>query len=187
VILPLMLATVVADLVGRSLMRDSILTEKLTRRGLRVGRDYVVDPYRTVTAGDILTADVETLPASATVAQALARFGQGRHKAFPMVDDGRCVAVLNRADLLFGEASPDEPARDHAGPVVAVRPNDLAVTVLERMLEDQVDHVLVLDGDELRGICTRTDLLRVRERQFAQERRQPGLAASLNRLRAGEA
>lgn len=186
VILPLMLATVVADLVGRSLMRDSILTEKLTRRGLRVGRDYVVDPFRTVTAAEIMTADVETLPSTITVGRALDRFAEGRHTAFPLMDGGRCVALLNRVDLLFGETPEDDLATKHAGPVVAVGPGDLAVTVLERMIEEQADHVLVLDGDEVRGICTRTDLLRVRGRQFAQERRQPGLAAALGRLRAGE-
>ena len=36
VILPLMLATVLADLVASALMRDSLMTEKLARRGLRV-------------------------------------------------------------------------------------------------------------------------------------------------------
>jgi H+/Cl- antiporter ClcA/CBS domain-containing protein len=187
VILPLMLATVVADLVGRSLMRDSILTEKLTRRGLRVGRDYVVDPFRTITAAEIMTTEVETLPSTTTVGEAFARFAEGRHTAFPLMEGGRCVAVLNRVDLLFGDAPDSDLATTHAGPVVAVAPADLAVSVLECMLEEQVDHVLVLDGDDVQGICTRTDLLRVRERQFAQERRQPGLAAAIGRLRTGEA
>ena len=52
VILPLMLATVVADLVAGALMRDSIMTEKLTRRGLRVHTDYEVDRFRTVPVAD---------------------------------------------------------------------------------------------------------------------------------------
>src|SRR5207253_7640157 len=38
-ILPLMLATVLASLIAATLMRDSIMTEKLTRRGLRVPSD----------------------------------------------------------------------------------------------------------------------------------------------------
>ena len=64
VILPLMLATVIADLVAGALMRDSIMTEKLTRRGLRVHTDYEVDPFRTVPISDIMTTTVVTLPAS---------------------------------------------------------------------------------------------------------------------------
>jgi hypothetical protein len=40
-ILPLMLATVLAVLVASFLSRDSIMTEKLTRRGLRVPSDYL--------------------------------------------------------------------------------------------------------------------------------------------------
>ena len=43
VILPLMLASVMADLVAAALLRDSLMTEKLTRRGLRVQGDYEVD------------------------------------------------------------------------------------------------------------------------------------------------
>ena len=189
VILPLMLATVVADLVGRSLMRDSILTEKLTRRGLRVGRDYVVDPFRTITAGEIMTTEVESLAASTTVEEALRRFREGRHTAYPVVDADRPVAILDRADLLLGDVPPGDAVTEHAGPVVEVRPTDLAVTVLQRMLDEETDHVLVIDEGEVRGICTRTDLLRVRERQFAAERRQPGnlLDAAVTRLRAGEA
>ena len=47
----------------------------------------------------------------------------------------------------------------------------VALTV---MIDEQVEHVPVLDGDELVGICTRTDLLKVREDQREHERRQEG-------------
>ncbi len=77
VILPLMLATVIADLVADVLMRDSIMTEKLTRRGLRVHTDYEVDPFRTVPISDIMTTPLATLPACATVGDARSRFAAG--------------------------------------------------------------------------------------------------------------
>ena len=52
VILPLMLATVVADLVFNACSEHSIMTEKLHRRGLRVGRHYGVDPFSTRLVSD---------------------------------------------------------------------------------------------------------------------------------------
>src|SRR5207248_2803634 len=54
IILPLMLATVIADLVASALLRESLMTEKLARRGLRVSRDYHADPLGTT---PVLEAD----------------------------------------------------------------------------------------------------------------------------------
>jgi len=39
----------------------------------------------------------------------------------------------------------------------------------------------VMDGDRIVGICTRTDLLKVRRRQYELERPQDGLAAKAHR------
>ena len=189
VILPLMLATVVADLVARRLMADSILTEKLTRRGLRVRHDYEVDPFRTTTARQIMTADVETVSASASVGEVRRRLAGRGHSTYPVLNGEQVVGAINRGDLLGEDPEEDDLAVDHLRrDLVAVGPGDLAFTVLSRMLEEQVDHVLVLDGDRLVGICTRTDLLQIREQQLAAEHRQDGnWAAALSRLRAGEA
>lgn len=176
VILPLMLATVIADLVAGALMRDSIMTEKLARRGLRVRTEYEVDHFRTVPVAEIMTAEVETLPVTATVGEARDRLATGRHGAYPIVDDaGHCVGIVARGDVLRESGAEDEALLDHSSrDVVSVGPDDLAVTALQRMLEESVEHVPVLDGDRLVGICTRTDLMRIRERQFAQERHEDG-------------
>ena len=45
VVIPVMIATVLADLVFNAISEHSIMTEKLGRRGLRVGRHYGVDPF----------------------------------------------------------------------------------------------------------------------------------------------
>src|ERR1700730_9727896 len=54
-ILPLMLSTVMAVMVTSTVMRDSIMTEKLTRRGLRVPSDYHDDILRTTSVGEVMT------------------------------------------------------------------------------------------------------------------------------------
>jgi len=84
-----MLATVVADLVYSAVNEDSLMTEKLRRRGLHIGRHYGVDPFTTARAGDIMTTTVETLPATATADDARRRFLAGGHSAYPIVDGDR--------------------------------------------------------------------------------------------------
>src|SRR3954466_10177569 len=56
-VLPLMGTTVIAVLIAQWLMTDSIMTEKLTRRGLRVRGDYEVDRSKTTFVRDVMTVD----------------------------------------------------------------------------------------------------------------------------------
>ena len=178
VILPLMLATVIADLVYSAVNEDSLMTEKLRRRGLHVGRHYGVDPFTSAKVADIMTTTVETLPATATVGQVRARFAAGGHGAYPVVDGDRLVGIVARGDLLRDDCEDDERLIDHASTqVITVRPDDRAQAALRIMVDEAVEHVPVLDGDRLVGICTRTDLLKVRRRQYALEHPQDGLAA----------
>ena len=62
IILPLMLATVIADIVAGALLRESLMTEKLARRGLRVARDYQADILGTTLVREVMTTEVESLP-----------------------------------------------------------------------------------------------------------------------------
>ncbi len=74
VVIPVMIATVLADLVFNAISEHSIMTEKLGRRGVRVGRHYGVDPFTTALVSRIMTSPVITLPATATIADARDRF-----------------------------------------------------------------------------------------------------------------
>ena len=56
-------------------------------------------------------------------------------------------------------------------------------TALQRMLEEGVDHLPVVDGGRLVGMCTRTDVLHTRRKVIEHERAQGGW---VDRLRAGE-
>jgi H+/Cl- antiporter ClcA len=185
VILPLMIATVLADLVYSALSEHSLMTEKLTRRGLHVGRHYGVDPFTTVRVGRIMTTPVATVAASASVGEVRRLFLDGGHGAYPVVDDGGALAaIVARGDLLDDDITEDEPVLDHASTdVVCVGPDDTAVTVLHAMLDEQIEHVPVVEAGRLVGICTRTDLLKVRQQQFDLERHQDGLTVSQARRR----
>lgn len=179
VILPLMLASVLADLVYSAVNEDSLMTEKLRRRGLRIARHYGVDPFASTHVTDIMSTTVDTLPATATLGDARRRFGADGHGAYPIVEDDRVVGIVTRGDVLRSAGADEESLLIHATTeVVSVRPGDTAQAALRVMVEEQVEHVPVVDGDDrLVGICTRSDLLKVRRRQLDLEEVQAGVAA----------
>jgi H+/Cl- antiporter ClcA/CBS domain-containing protein len=184
VILPLMVATVLADLVYSAVVDDSLMTEKLRRRGLHLGRHYGVDPFTNTDVGSIMTTSVVTLDATATVGDARRLFAEAGHSAYPVVDGSTVVAIVTRGDVLRAEdADGTSPLLDHAAKdVVTVGPTDPAQRALRAMVDERVDHVPVVDpGGRLVGICTRTDLLEVRRRQLELEQPQAGLSARLRR------
>jgi H+/Cl- antiporter ClcA len=177
IILPLMLASVVAEAVAGSLLRDSLMTEKLTRRGLRVESDYAVDVLAGETVGSVMTPDVHALSPDATVGEARRRIQHDGHGAYPIVDDdGRCLAIIAREDVLQLEPGADtDPAIEHASTdVVTVTPDQSLVAALRVLLEEGIGHLPVVEDGHLVGMCTRTDILRARARSFDAEGRQPG-------------
>ncbi|MFN2626047.1 MAG: chloride channel protein [Mycobacteriales bacterium] len=177
VILPLMLASVVADVVAGALLHESLMTEKLARRGLRVRAEYETDILRTTVVADVMTRDVATVPADATVAEVQHAFDVGGHGARPVVDaDDRVVGILTRGDLLrhAEERAADSLLDVCATDVVTVAPADPVLVALRKIVEEGVEHLPVVAHGRLVGICTRTDILRARARQFELETHQPG-------------
>ncbi|MGH2720761.1 MAG: CBS domain-containing protein [Actinomycetota bacterium] len=80
------------------------------------------------------------------------------------------------SDLLSDPSSSGTPLLDLVDREPAVvLPTDTVLTALRRMLDSGADALVVVDRHRrLEGICTRTDILRARMRQFDQERRQDG-------------
>jgi CBS domain-containing protein len=184
VILPLMVATVLADLIMRSLLADSLLTEKLTRRGIRGHGDYRVDPLQVTLVRQVMTGEVETIASSASVGEAREKFETGPHSAYPVMDEHHLTGVVSRGDLLRYEGDEAAPVMNLASSdVVCVRPSATLREAMQLIVEEGVDHLPVVDGGELLGICTRTDIIRTRRREFEHDRIQPGWSAGLRRRR----
>ena len=102
-------------------------------------------------------------------------FRKHRHGAFPVVDeDGKLAGIVDSGDLLAlsdGVRSVIDVATTE---VVTAKPRETLQTALNRMVEEGVDHLPVVEGGALVGICTRTDILRARITQQDQERSEAG-------------
>ena len=156
------------------LMKRSILTEKIARRGLHLSREYSVDPFQTMRVREVMVRAVETLPADMPIDQAVAFFtgGQVRHKSYPVVDArGVVLGLAPRAEVMrwltegphegqtLGEAISDAGML-RGGPDAAVG------ALVEQMVERDVGRVPIVDeAGRLVGLVTRKDLLRVHARQ----------------------
>jgi H+/Cl- antiporter ClcA/CBS domain-containing protein len=180
-VVPLLVATAIATLVVRSLSPVTMMSEKLARRGLHVPSDYHADVLAGRRVEEVMTRAVQTLPASTTLAEAVARFAAGGHGAYPVVgDDGGLVGVVSRGDVLRDDLGDDGTRLREVvtGPVVTVGPGDTVLGALQEMLESEVDHLPVVAAGRLVGICTRTDVLRARRASLDHERRDDGWTLS---------
>jgi len=102
----LLVACVAADAVTVLLMKRSILTEKMARRGHHVMREYIVNPLHLMRVAEVMERDVPTVPASLPVEGLFQRLADedpilARRQEWAIVDDAdRLVGIVTRGDLV---------------------------------------------------------------------------------------
>jgi CBS domain-containing protein len=174
----------IAFAIAVLLLRRSILTEKISRRGRHISQEFSVDPLALSLARDVMTPDPVTLPADLPVTEALLFFErEAVHRSYPVVDaDERPVALVSRADALkWRQEAPEvrgaldgtlrETLSDVSLPVVTLdTPSD---TIANLMIAENTGRVCVTDaGGRLAGIVARRDLLRSRAVALQGERKR---------------
>jgi CBS domain-containing protein len=179
-LLPLLAGCTGAYLISLFQMRSTIMTERLTRRGIPVITEYAADHLSTTLARDHATRRVVSLPADQTVEETRIWLERGvngtTHQGFPIVDqEGVLLGVLTRRDLLAREAPNGARLRDliHRRPVVAYETSSLR-EVADLMVHERVGRVPVIEADGSRrlvGILSRSDLLAAHERRLDATRR----------------
>jgi len=134
---------------------------------------------------DLMTTDVVTVTPSTSLKEAAELLANRRISGVPVVEsDGRVVGVLSEADVLVQERGaprssrgllahlfdPDTAWREKLGartvadamtaPAICIGPNRPVHAAAERMLEDGVNRLPVVEESRLLGIVTRADLVR---------------------------
>ena len=179
ILLPVMVATVSAFTLTVLLMKRSILTERIARRGLHLSREYSVDPFLNSRVADIMIRNVETLPANMKVSDAIEFYSSEahRHKSYPVADgEGRLLGMIARADALNWAEDPESQNQTLAealdGTILLEGYDDEIVAALaDRMIANDVGRVPILSRvtGQLVGLVARRDLLKVRARLMHQE------------------
>jgi CIC family chloride channel protein len=183
-ILPLLIACVSAHSFTVLTMARSILTEKISRRGHHLSREYVVDPLEALAVEDVMQTNITAFPAETTIAElesALDRNESSRgQRVYPVIDGSQhLLGVMTRRDLLniVHDLSGYETGTARLSdilaraPVVAY-PDEPLRMVVNRMAATGLTRFPVVKqngGQELLGLIGLQDLLKARELFVADE------------------
>jgi H+/Cl- antiporter ClcA/predicted transcriptional regulator len=171
-------ASATAYAVSVLMMRRSILTEKIARRGRHILQEYSIDALEFQQAGQLMTRDPATLPGDMTIGDAVRFFEQqAEHRSYPVVDPAeRLVGLVSRTDALRWQVAKRNEGRlaealSDASTQYAF-PDTPCGQVADMMVESGVGRVPIVDHESRRvvGIISRQDLLKVRSGQKRVEK-----------------
>ena len=173
------------------IMKRSILTEKIARRGRHILREYTVDPLEFLLAGKVMTPNPKTLPGTMTLSEAVDFFSEeGQHRSYPVVDDGgRLLGLVSRTDALRWKQEGKRRLSGHLADVLSdastlvAYPETPCGAVADMMVESATGRVPIVDPESRKvvGILSRQDLLKVRSSQKRGEKVRPGAVEKVRR------
>jgi H+/Cl- antiporter ClcA len=185
-ILPLLIACVAAHAFTVLTLARSILTEKISRRGHHLSREYVVDPMEALAVEDAMQTEITAFPSDTTLAElehtVNRRDSSAGQRVYPVVDTNRhMVGVVTRGDLrsYASNLTRAEAAQLKLADVLSRRPvvaypdeplrfvvNRMASTGLTRF--PVVSHAI---APEILGLIALEDLIKAREFNLDEEHR----------------
>jgi CBS domain-containing protein len=184
-LLPLLVAVTIAHAFTVLVLKRSILTEKVARRGYHLTREYAIDPLEILFAREVMRTNIAAIPADAPVAT----LGEslrvdpviGPQQLFPVVDGNRqLVGVVTRFTLQqLAERHATDPAASlativHDQPAVAY-PDEPLRFIVQRMADTGLTRFPVIERDgtrRLAGMISLDDLLKARALNLEAERRR---------------
>ncbi len=163
------------------LLRRSILTEKLARRGQHITREYSVDLFELTRVGEVMDRTPPIIPADMTV-RALSEWisqdesAGSRHGAFIVDREFKLAGIITRSDVL--RALREDAAGSST--VLAAGKTSLIVTypdeplhdAIAKLLKHKVGRLPVVQRDDARqvvGYLGRADILAARSRSHEEE------------------
>jgi chloride channel protein, CIC family len=186
-LLPLLVACIVAYAFTVLVMKRSILTEKVARRGYHLSREYAVDPLEARVVADVMTRRVQAVRSTLQARDLENGWFDGDpahpHQGYPVLDpDGRLLGVVTRSNIVARRVPAGREGLTVAdlldrSPVV-IRPDETCRAAAEKMAAFGVGRLPVVEPGgthRLLGIVTRSDLLKARQHhlELEQHRERP--------------
>jgi H+/Cl- antiporter ClcA/predicted transcriptional regulator len=180
-LLPLLVACFIAHAFTVLTLKRSILTEKISRRGYHLSREYALDPLEILFVREVMRTNVVVLPSDGTLEEAYSLIHstespRSQH-LFPVLNPGNeLIGVVTRNQLVHsyqetpraGGVRLSEIAKS---PIVAFADEPLR-HVVNRMAESGFTRFPVLDpeGGKIVGMVALSDLLQARTKNLEDER-----------------
>jgi H+/Cl- antiporter ClcA len=183
-VVPLLLSVTMAHGFTVLVLRRSILTEKVARRGFHLSREYATDPLEILFVREVMRTSVAALPSDAPYDSLRLTLrgdsSQRLQRLFPVINkDRQLVGVVTRGDLEAmvdrtpGNAAAQLAAIVKARPVVA-HPDESLRMIVYRMADTGLTRFPVVSREDHRlvGMIALTDLLKARTLNLEAERRR---------------
>lgn len=176
-LLPLLGGCAIAFLVSGLLMRRTIMTEKIERRGVRVPSEYSDDYLDRILVRDACTRGVSSLRATQSLGEArrwlAGNDAMAYHGGFPVLrDNGQPLGVLMRKTLLDPAHSEDLPLVDLIqGPSPFITGDYSLREAADHMAESGVDMLVVVATEAqspMIGVITPADIIRTHRDRLRQ-------------------
>lgn len=195
----LLIGSVAALAVTVLLLRRSILTEKLARRGHHIAREYSVDPFELVRVGDVMDKNVPTIPATMPVTELADRISKVdptvcAHQGVLLVDNSNQLAgIITRGDVVRAlQAGGNAQLKTvleagTANPIVTYA-DELLYDAIAKMLKHDIGRLPVVEREQPQhaiGYLGRACILAAYHRRHEEEElRERGPLASLPYLKS---
>jgi H+/Cl- antiporter ClcA len=177
-LLPLLAGCTVSYVISSYFMKNTIMTEKIARRGVTVPHEYAPDFLETVPAKRYCNRPVVSILAEETVESILAKLDSGApefsHQGYPVTDaGGRLIGVVTRRD--FAKSVPGTKVEELIKRKPAFIFEDQTLrSAADLMTSESIGRVIVVsrtDAQSPKGIITRSDLLSAHQQRLNQLKR----------------
>ena len=197
--MPLLAGCAASYLASTLVMKNSLMTEKIIRRGVATTHEYTADLLAQVTVREVAAKKIVTLSATQTVGEVRNWFTAGspdsRFQGFPILDESKnLVGVVTRRDLLNPEIHGNKQLKDLPPRLPKFVYEECTVRqAVDHMVRHDIGRLPVMTHDKppkLVGMVTRSDILSAFKRGLDEStteaptlkipglrRRKPALAA----------
>jgi len=166
-LLPLLGGCAASYLVASLLVKNSLMTEKIVRRGVAAPDEYTPDLLQHVFVRDVASKHVVALSAKQTLGQIRLWIGSdgpdSRHQGFPIVDGEVLIGILTRRDFLASKATDSTALKDLITRLPKfVYEDTTARQAVDHMVRHDIGRLPVMSHDKppkLVGMLTRSDIL----------------------------
>jgi chloride channel protein, CIC family len=174
-LLPLLISATAAYTVSALLLKRSVLTEKVARRGLHLSREYAVDPLEVLLVDEVMERSPLIVAADEPLSALRARADLQRQWLYPVTDEqSALLGVIPRRDLMDLDGRGSAPAGESAlTPRLVTYPDETLRALARRFASEHVTTAVVLDRNDpsrVVGLVTAEHLLQAHLRDLVHER-----------------
>lgn len=168
IILPLMIACIIGSLASGRLLKESIYTLKLARRGVNIRAGKEVNVLKSISVREVMNPQIETIPENLSLGKFSEKVSKSKYNSFPVVDkEGNLTGILSFID--YQNAVFDDNLKDlvvvkdlATKELTTVALDDNLYSALEKITLKDFSILPVVSPDnpsKLLGVLSRRDII----------------------------